>query len=191
MTWRRTWQHSSNSRLRNWITFQPFSPCIHRGRGWQILNFWLGTMKWNIPALSGDWNLIAKSSGWHCIDSPPPPPTIARSSSDCNFNISELRVLWLQPETTHRHFIRFFVSELLAYVAAQISVWIDCHQTGGLGHRPLGNHEFSSPSRSHNLQCLPNFLSNRYRGSFLGVKTAGHEADHSLQSNARVINAWR
>jgi len=34
-------------------------------------------------------------------------------------------------------------------------------------------------------------LSSGFRRSFPGVKAEGHEADHSLPSNAEVKNAWR
>jgi hypothetical protein len=61
-----------------------------------------------------------------------------------------------------------------------------------LGGRGLitgrGKRCFSSSQRSDRLWGTRNFLSNGYRGLFLGVKRPGREADHSSPSNAEVKN---
>jgi len=49
---------------------------------------------------------------------------------------------------------------------------------------------FSSPSHPDRLWGPHSLLSNGYQGLTCGVKWPGHEADHSLPSNAEVKNTW-
>jgi hypothetical protein len=49
---------------------------------------------------------------------------------------------------------------------------------------------FSSPSRPEWLCGPPAFYPVGTRGSFLGVKRPGREADHSPPSSTEVKNAW-
>jgi hypothetical protein len=97
-------------------------------------------------------------------------------------------VVFYLPHVIYNNYSFIVVSILLCVVGIATGYGLDDRRVGV--RVPVGSRIFSSPCRADRFWGPPSLLSNRYRGSFPGIKRPGREANHSPPASAEVKKIW-
>jgi hypothetical protein len=108
-----------------------------------------------------------------------------------------MRGIWLGIRGLVRSYVKLSITKIRAVRCVWVTIgpsgylsrYTDGLRLDGRGSIPCkGKSWFSTPQSPDRLWGPPSLLYNGYRGSSLGVKRPGREADHSLPSSAEVKN---